>query len=132
MKTEEILNIINAHKEGKTIEYRFKVDLDKPSNRSNEWAYEVPSNEDYNWNFAMYDYRIKEEPKTRPYGDEYEFFKAMKEHGPSIDNRFIPIRADEIGIYFYSSGISDDIDLLKYSDLVCFKWQDGTPCSIQL
>lgn len=128
MTTEEILNIINAYKEGKTIEYRFKFDFNDPVNRSYTWD-TVPSHADYNWNFAMYEYRIKKEPKLRSYKNAQEFFQAMKEHSPSIDNRFISLRADNTGIYVYTM-ITNEIYLLKYSELVCLKWQDGTPCGI--
>lgn len=129
MTTEEILNIINAYKEGKTIEYRMKFNLDIYKDPLYYWD-TIPSNTEYDWNFAMYEYRIKEEPKLRPYKNAQEFFKAMKEHGPAISNSFIVIRATNDGIYYYSA-VAEKILFLGYSSLVTFKWQDGTPCGIE-
>lgn len=129
MKTEEILNIINAYKGGKTIEYRMKFDLDMHKNPFYDWD-TVPSNANYNWNFAMYEYRIKGESTIRPYKNSKEFFQAMKEHGPAISNGFIVVRATNDGIYYYSM-IAEKILFMGYSDLVTLKWQDGTPCCIK-
>lgn len=131
MTTEEILKIINAYKEGKTIECRLKVDLDMHKNPFYDWD-TVPSNADYNWNFAMYEYRIKEDPKLRPYKSAEEFFQAIKEHGPyyipkDLKNKeyMLPINVLNNGFRTYHGSY------LQYEEFaqLC-KWQDGTPCGI--
>lgn len=70
MTNEEIIAVVKAASEGKTIECKAKVcgdtweDIDDP-----------------NWNFDCFDYRVKTEPRYRPYKSEAEAFAEAKKHG---------------------------------------------------
>lgn len=69
MTDEEIIAVVTAHKEGKTIEVTSKGELN----------WEVTSNPC--WDFVCFDYRIKPEPHYRPFKDAKEVMEAIKEHG---------------------------------------------------
>lgn len=68
-ETKKAIEIMQAYVDGKQIqhkrrEYEMWLDIDCPS-----------------WNFQFSDYRIKPEPKLRPYASSEEFLKAQKVHG---------------------------------------------------
>lgn len=82
-------------------------------------------------------YRIKPEPKLRPYKNAEEFLQAQKEHGMYLisknkgDRVRLPIivKAEEIFMYWDPENPSPTGYM--YSDLLNY-WthQDGTPCGI--
>lgn len=76
----------------------------------------------------LYEFRIKPEPKYRPYVNTEEFLNAQKEHGPYILNGniyIIPVCIHPAGI-----GFSTKDDLKSYQRMMDYKWQDGHPCCI--
>lgn len=84
-------------------------------------------------------YRIKPEPKYRPYANAEEFLKAQKEHGP-----FIKSDLSEFCAYYsirvvhpQGEGITFSYALGAGDREVCYQqlldemyWQDGHPCGI--
>ena len=57
MTHDEMISVIQAHKEGKTIEY-IRKNLSNP-------VYEITENPC--WNFTTYDYKVKPEDKYSPF-----------------------------------------------------------------
>ena len=74
-------------------------------------------------------YRIKPEPKYRPYANAEEFLKAQKEHGPSIrlgkgnKSYHLPTDIDDCGI-------KRGGNLWYFTDIIVDCWQDGSPCGM--
>lgn len=87
MKTiEEMIAVMTAYKEGKTIEIR----------KGTSWEeVKVPA-----WNWVNYKYRVKPEPKWRPYKDAEECFADVQKHGEWV-------REIKHGLYFAISGIGN-------------------------
>lgn len=69
-EAKQLLPIIQAFAEGKTIEVRVGND---------SW---VKTDEVYGGRNNDYDYRIKPEPKYRPFKDAEECWQEMQEHQP--------------------------------------------------
>lgn len=119
MKTiEEMTAVMQAFQEGKEIEYRSK------SSKLTTWH----STEQPCWNWIVYDYRIKQEPKYRPYANADECFADIRKHGSWVKNTtgmYINILAIGSGYIFYTGKNSFSYKN-AYSHLV---WaDDGTPC----
>lgn len=125
MVTSEILNILNAYKEGKTIQYSEMI-----PNAPKEW---MDLNTPPFWNFEDYEYRIKPKETVEPYQNIQEFLDAMKKHGPmvffskTVSN--MPLTCIEysegrILVEFQTPAYTS----MKLEDLVKYKWQDKTPC----
>lgn len=119
MTDQEIIDIVTAHKEGKTIEYKRKG-LDNIG-----WHVYCPNPM---WDFRNFNYRVKEESKYRPYKNAKEFLNAQKEHGPNLefkDTFYMPLDINNEGVkvfwveYKYKAILKD------------YTWQDGTPCGIK-
>ena len=72
MKVSEQIAIMNAYEDGKTIEQ-------KRFDRT-EWE-SIVYDEDFPFDFASYEYRIKPEDKYRPYESVDEAFADAKKHG---------------------------------------------------
>ena len=72
MKVSEQIAIIKAYKDGKTIEQ-------KRFDRT-EWE-SIVYDENFQFNFSEYEYRIKPVPKYRPYKSVDEAFNDAKKHG---------------------------------------------------
>lgn len=68
-EAKALLPIIQAFSEGKTIEYL---------TTRNEWV----ELEDPEFSYSASIYRIKQEPKYRPFKDAKECFEEMKKHEP--------------------------------------------------
>lgn len=120
MKTiEEMIAVMQAYADGKKIEAL--------STRSNKWKY-CP-HPIWEWNYI--DYRIKQEPKYRPYKDAAECFKDVQKHGGWIIAE---------GQYQLITGIgrSYDPDIVRINesnwritDLVDAVWaDDGSVCGV--
>ena len=120
-----MLSVMQAYKEGKTIEQKSK-------NTASVWYI------DYNpvWNWDYMDYRVKEEeePSYRPYEDKNEFLVDFINNGfylcdKDTNARFLPtcILAHEVEITCDGEGIS-----LTWKKLFeNFTWDDGSPCGIK-
>lgn len=107
----EMIEVIKAHSEGKKIQF-----WDEPFN---EWLdCSNPS-----WNFSTIKYRVKPEPKFRPYKDRDECWNDMLKHQP-----FGWVKHKASGSYVFLSEISNSYDfenLLKY-----YVYLDGSPLGI--
>ena len=72
MKVSEQIAIMKAFEDGKTIEVK----------RYDETKWESIDNiNNYQFNFAEYEYRIKQVPKYRPYESVEEAFNEAEKHG---------------------------------------------------
>lgn len=125
-KTKEYNSILQAFIDGKELEWRAKG--------TSSWNRVCnPS-----WDFSTVEYRIREEPKLRPYDNQEEFLKARKEHGPYLywKNGYLdtPVRIVPEGIvlldHYKSLSAKATTDIFFWSNLLEYKWQDGTPCGI--
>ena len=72
MKVSEQIAIMKAYEDGKTIERRAFF--------TSEWK-SIDNTENYQFNFAEYEYRIKPVPKYRPYESVDEAFNEAEKHG---------------------------------------------------
>ena len=72
MKVSEQIAIMKAYEDGKTIERTIR---DESEWKSLEYV------EDYPFDFVLNEYRIKQEPKYRPYESVDEAFKEAEKHG---------------------------------------------------
>lgn len=72
MTDKEIIEVVQAHSEGKQIQF-----LD---NHLKDWL-DCSINEPC-WDFSSYDYRVKPEGKIRPYKDRDECWADMQKHKP--------------------------------------------------
>lgn len=72
MTDKEIIEVVQAHSEGKLIQY---------------WSKSLKKWLDCKdggpiWDFSSFDYRVKSESKVRPYKDIYECWMDMRKHEP--------------------------------------------------
>ena len=72
MKVSEQIAIMKAYEDGKTIERRAFF--------TSEWK-SIDNINNYQFNFAEYEYRIKPVPKYRPYESVDEAFNEAEKHG---------------------------------------------------
>lgn len=124
MKVSEQIAIMKAYEDGKSIE-RKRFDR-------NEWE-SIVYVEDFPFDFASYDYRIKPVPKYRPYKSVEEAFNEAKKHGfwmRNIDRMYLRF----IGSFRVTK--NSDIFLGDYSAdniLDMFVWNDdGSPCGVKI
>ena len=124
MKVSEQIAIIKAYEDGKTIERRAFF--------TSEWK-SIDNTENYQFNFAEYEYRIKPVPKYRPYESVDEAFNEAKKHGFWMQNvdrmylRFIDCfhitKNSDIFICDYC--VDDILDMFVWAD-------DGSPCGVKI
>ena len=123
MTREEVkvfLPIIQAFAEGKVIECRTKPSaLSKSWQDMNEWT-EMEELEYWN----NIEYRIKPEPKYRPFKDAEECWEEMQNHQPIGYTKLIG------GIEY--SFITDVDNTINYSDAIRdYTFADGTPFGVK-
>ena len=124
MKVSEQIAIMKAFEDGKTIEQKR---FDKT-----EWE-SIVYDENFQFDFSEYEYRIATEPKYRPYKSVEEAFQAAKKHG-----FFVKCKNKEslCTIHDFGVGICGDLyingyDALKF--LNDFVWlDDGSPCGVKI
>ena len=124
MKVSEQIAIIKAYEDGKTIERRAFF--------TSEWK-SIDNINNYQFNFAEYEYRIKPVPKYRPYESVEEAFKEAEKHGFWMQNvarmylRFIDgfhiTKNSDIFICDYC--VDDILDMFVWAD-------DGSPCGVKI
>ena len=73
-QAKELLPIIQAYSEGKTILVKDK----RLSDEEDSWS----ETDDCSFNIEKFDYRIKPEPKYRPFKDAEECWAEMEKHQP--------------------------------------------------
>lgn len=111
-QTKELLPIIQAFAEGKTIEFRNKsfkewTEIDNPS-----------------FDPTITNYRIKPEPKYRSFKDAEECWQEMLKHEP-----FGWVKYKEENKYTTYCNINDNCDF--QADFEDFNFTDGTPFGIK-
>lgn len=129
---DEQIAVLQAYKEGKTIEYRCHDDYDGWS----EW-YTVKGygGSPYNFNFSNEEYRIAKEPEYRPYEYTKEIVEAIKQHGSFIKSKTKTLYYNII--WFEAEYVSYGISGLgKESYKTVFEnyvWaDDGSPCGVKI
>ena len=134
MEIDEQLAIMKAYINKIPIEVKHRLS-------TNKWKDLIYTN-DYYFNFYEYEYRIKEEPKYRPYKTMEEAFNEAKKHGfwmREKDRKYMSIicrlsikeirvnNLDTTKEVVYINGDSSDY-LLKN-----FVWaDDNSPCGIKI
>lgn len=122
-KVKEMLPILQAYAEGKVIECRTKPSDLEGTDVPNDWA---EMKEIELWNNT--EYRIKPEPKYRPFKDAKECWQEMLKHQPfgwvvgRRDGVMYLIRSLEY-VSVYTSiqySFKDAFDKLAFADLVPF------------
>ena len=124
MKVSEQIAIMKAYEDGKTIEQkRFdRTELESIDNINN-----------YQFNFAEYEYRIKPVPKYRPYESVEEAFNDAKKHGfwVKCKNKESLCTIHDFGVGICGDLYINGYDALKF--LNDFVWcDDGSPCGIKI
>ncbi len=125
MNIDEQIKILQAYKNGKPIEIKVF------DNGYYLWV-TLNADKDYTFDFRNNNYRIKQEPKIRPYKDAKEFLKASKEYGPYIIRRnavhsaYIPTETHKGCIKFSTGDLVDYETLLKN-----YMWQDNITCGVK-
>ena len=124
-ETKELLPVMQAYAEGKPIQYR-AID-------GGYW-YDVSEDKDVEWD--RYEFRVKPEPKYRPFKDAEECWNEMLKHQPfgwiKDENTYYHIAcvfdADK-------EGDSVTIETVGYKSfngvLACYTFADGTPFGIK-
>ena len=119
-KAKEFYPIMQAFAEGKAIECRTKVwELNKG------WKYSTTWKETEELKFQdTYEYRIKPEPKYRPFANAEECWNEMQKH--------YPIGWTKLKGEIEYSFITDVDDNINYSDAIRdYTFADGTPFGIK-
>ena len=124
MKVSEQIAIMKAYADGKTIERRAFF--------TSEWK-SIDNINNYQFNFAEYEYRIKPVPKYRPYESVDEAFNEAEKHGFWIKCKN---KESLCTIHDFGVGICGDLyingyDALKF--LNDFVWHDdGSHCGVKI
>ena len=121
----ELLPIIKAFAEGKDIEYRTKG-----SNENWKKVTQIPE-----LSFKSFEYRIKPEPKYRPFKDAKECMAEMLKHQPfgwiTSQGAFFYIIYIEDKLFGYGSACGTILHSEFNDVLKCFTFADGTPFGIK-
>lgn len=127
MKTiEEMIAVMQAYADGKKIEVR---EIDPFEEIVTPLRVCDPI-----WNWVHCDYRIKPEPKYRPYANAEECFADVKKHGGWIDGVMCDHHKAMITYIsndaVYTSALTTAAT--RFEDLLNnFHWaDDGTPCGV--
>lgn len=129
-EAKALLPIIQAYSEGKTIEYLTTRD---------EWV----KLEDPGFNYNVNMYRIKLEPKYRPFKNADECFEEMKKHEPfgwitlqcgqKSGSKASIIKLTDNCFYFVDDGSGICHNLYNYEfDKHFWLFADGTPFGIKV
>ena len=123
-QAKALLPIIKAFSEGKIIEYRDSMFKD-------DWKIvkEIP-----NLSFGYFEYRIKPEPKYRPFKDATECWQEMQKHQP-----FGYVKIKKVGLIMAIAALEETSEYItlqggRYSldELFCDStFADGTPFGIK-
>ena len=131
-EAKELLPIIKAFAEGKTIQYKNKVNLEWEETDCPIWTKESK-------------YRIKPEPKYRPFKSREECWKEMLKHYPfgwiynkneNINYCIISVQEDRIELPPIEKSYSKELENDYYLFNVALKefeytFADGTPFGIK-
>lgn len=127
-QAKELLPIIQAFAEGNTIEFRIKDGEEPNGLRGWEWEeVDIPT-----FDTRRYEYRIKPEPKCRPFANEEECWQEMQKHQPfgwvkASHGQFLITGLRKDGVAF---GINDNWQDYNYM-FKSYTFADGTPFGIK-
>ena len=120
-EAKEMLPIIQAYAEGKAIQIK----------KEGDWL-EVGKNTEVYFSESPSDYRIKPEPKYRPFKNQEECWKEMLKHQP-----FGWVKEISCEMLYLINGISNE-SIVIMEDINSFKeamniyeFKDGTPFGIK-
>lgn len=135
-QTKEFYPILQAYAEGKTIETRRKPTADNNGVTKDGWyefnCWTEMKELEY---LANVEYRIKPEPKYRPFKDAEECWAEMQKHQPfgwvrdKKDGYYVLITAVDNGDYMSLSGNSG---WSFYSLMKDYTFADGTPFGVKV
>lgn len=121
----ELLPIIQAFAKGKDIEYRTKG-----FNENWKKVTQIPE-----LSFKSFEYRIKPEPKFRPFANAEECCQEMMKHQPfgwiTSQGAFFYIIYIEDKLFGYGSACGTILHSEFNDALKCFTFADGTPFGIK-
>lgn len=120
-QAKELLSIIKAFSEGKGVETKTGSGWISIENMSFE------GNPD--------SYRIKPEPKYRPFKDAEECWHEIRKHEPFIKYKTIESSKDVYLIIqrIKTDGIETDVEVLDFETAFeCFTFADGTPFGVKV
>ena len=126
-EAKELLPLIQAWTEGKEIQFK---------SRSNKWT-DIEENEGLSFVYSPSDYRIKPEPKYRPFKNQEECWEEMHKHPDFgwIKNKSTKVYCNMTDIYKIKSGpVKITINNYTYTlnELFnLFTFTDGTPVGIK-
>lgn len=119
---EEKVRLFEAWLDGKVIQFRKKGSAEIWENSS--WPV---------WTFSITEYRVKPEPKTKPYDNEAQIYAAAQIHGwyvkakgasPAAASKLF-IRPDSVVL------VGSCTTWFSFYDLwASCEWKDGTPCGV--
>ena len=117
-EAKELLPIIQAFAEGKTIQV---------------WANDTWKDEDYPFFGPLCQFRIKPEPKFRPFKNQEECWNEMLKHQPF---GWVRSKKCEALLWNVTSINKDDITIICdyykfHRAFECFEFTDGTPFGIK-
>ena len=123
MEAKHFSEVLKAYAEGKIIQFK---------NNDGNWV----DGTVYNFSEDPSKYRIKPEPKFRPYENAEEFLNAQKKHGLYLIkkdgyNTLFPIKINDFGVSVYYHDQDSCLTMFCYNDLLNY-WshQDGTLCGV--
>ena len=125
-KVKELLPVLEAYANGKTIQY---------CNQDYHWE-DVKPDEQLDFGGDVINYRIKPEPKYRPFNSPEECWEEMQKHQPfgwvkSEEMKFniVCIRPNGTGRTVINNGIYNS--WYSFKDSFRLKFIDGTPFGIK-
>lgn len=129
-QAKEFCPFLQAFAKGEAIECRTKPSAVKGSDIPNDWT---EMTEIEFWNNT--EYRVKPEPKCRPFKDEKECWQEIRKHEPFIKYKVIESSKDVYLIIqrIKTDGIETDVERLDFE--MAFEWftfADGTPFGVKL
>lgn len=123
MKVSEQIAIMKAYEDGKTIEVKY---------RETGWKI-LGYVENYQFDFVLYEYRIKPECKYRPYNSVDEAFNESKKHEfwVKCKNKESLCTIHDFGVGICGDLYINGYDALKFMN--DFVWcDDGSPCGLKI
>lgn len=117
---KHLSEVLKAFSEGKTIQYKEKTSEEWQDLYFQSWT---------NVYSSCYDYRVKPEPKYRPYANAEEFLKAQKEHVMTVKDDYCYYNVASFNNEAIYLAIGKSYNYAQIVDM--FVWaDDGTPCGI--
>ena len=121
-EAKELLPIIQAWAKGKEIQFKAC---------SGKWT-DIEENEGLSFVYSSSDYRIKPEPKYRPFKNQEECWQEMHNH-----SNFGWLKRNSTGRYVHISVVSSDNLMFGSKEydykaaFECYTFTDGTPFGIK-